>query len=398
MSVEVEGGRSDLEREKLALERLKIRLDYRKFVLGSVFVAIAIAAIPPLFQLATAGLEYVKTQQERKTQQQAFRDTYVKEFLTSAVNQDIELRIRFAEYFSFVSTDKESWTAYKDELFKRRKAIREQIDIWEKQWQQKVRAKDVDQIELDQLERNLAWAYKEVGYVERNRSVASNPRAPDSRASTASVPIAAETLVKLFEPLANRKGEVEGLLSAFAEFCDGDANSAAMFLALVLHETNYLRSSGAEKLEYTAERLMQIWPSRFETIEKARQYAGNPEAIANHVYAGILGNKEKADGFMFRGRGYIGITGRANYRQIGVGLGVALEENPDELITNKTLDARASAFWVCRISRSLRGGGSGSEGDLMIFWKRAIGGPGAFPPGLKNIYDRIRLASFATAQ
>ena len=44
----------NLEAQKLELERYKAKLDYRKFVLGSVFVAIAIAAIPPLFQLATA--------------------------------------------------------------------------------------------------------------------------------------------------------------------------------------------------------------------------------------------------------------------------------------------------------------------------------------------------------
>src|ERR1700730_5039101 len=92
----------DIEREKIELERYKIRLDYKKFVLGSVFVALAIAAIPPLFQLATAALEYVKSSADRQAKQQAFREDYIKEFIGNALNQDIELRIRFANYFSMV--------------------------------------------------------------------------------------------------------------------------------------------------------------------------------------------------------------------------------------------------------------------------------------------------------
>src|SRR5262249_18531179 len=105
---------AELEKQKLEFEYYKAGLDYRKFVLGSVFVAIAIAAIPPIFQLATAVLEYVKSEQQlridqankeadRQAKQQAFRDDYIKEFLSNALSQDIELRIRFAEYFANVS-------------------------------------------------------------------------------------------------------------------------------------------------------------------------------------------------------------------------------------------------------------------------------------------------------
>lgn len=101
----VETEKLKIEREKLDLERYRAQLDYRKFVLGSVFVALAIAAIPPLFQLATAALEYVKSNAERQAKQQAFRDDYIKEFVSSALNQDIELRIRFAQYFARVSTE-----------------------------------------------------------------------------------------------------------------------------------------------------------------------------------------------------------------------------------------------------------------------------------------------------
>lgn len=172
---------ADLEREKIELERYKIHLDYKKFVLGSVFVALAIAAIPPLFQLATAGLEYVKSNADRRTKQQAFRDEYIKEFINNALNQDIELRIRFAQYFARVATEpsRQDWLAYLKDLKDTRDAIRTQIDKMEGDWLSLSAAKDRNETEIARLERNLAWAYKEVGYVERNRSAAINPRAPE---------------------------------------------------------------------------------------------------------------------------------------------------------------------------------------------------------------------------
>jgi hypothetical protein len=184
----------DIEKRKLEFEYYKARLDYRKFVLGSVFVAIALAAIPPLFQLASAVLEYVKSEQQlridqankeadRQAKQQVFRDDYIKEFLNDALSQDIELRIRFAEYFANVSTDayKRDWSGYLKELVSHRDEIRKQIDKMEVDWSKLAAKREENAAEVDRLERNLAWAYKEVGYVERNRSVATNPRAPEPR-------------------------------------------------------------------------------------------------------------------------------------------------------------------------------------------------------------------------
>jgi hypothetical protein len=98
---------ASLEVQRLELERYKAKLDFRKFIWGSVFAAIAIATIPPSFQYATAHLEYVKGEAARLMQAQQFRDDYVKEFLTTALNQDIEQRIRFAKYFSSVSAEKD---------------------------------------------------------------------------------------------------------------------------------------------------------------------------------------------------------------------------------------------------------------------------------------------------
>jgi hypothetical protein len=181
-----QAAQATLEREKLQLERYKAERDYKKFVLASVFVALAVAAIPPSFQLATAALEYVKSSAERLSKQQEFRDAYIKEFISNALNQDIELRIRFAQYFARVSTEpsRQDWLGYLKDLKETRDGIRRDIDQMEEKWNSLSSVKERDNVELAWLERHLAWAYNEVGYVEKNRSAAANPRAPEGARTT----------------------------------------------------------------------------------------------------------------------------------------------------------------------------------------------------------------------
>ncbi|PWT80939.1 MAG: hypothetical protein C5B44_04620 [Acidobacteria bacterium] len=181
----------EIEKSKLTLESRKIQFEYRKFIWGSVVAAIALAAIPPLFQLATAYLEKVRgdhqieadqknKESELKNKQEEFRQEYIKNFINNALNQDVELRIRFADYFAFVSPEsvKSGWVGYRDALLARRKEIRDQIDKMENALRD---ARET--AEIDRLARNLEWAYNEVGYVARDRSVAPNPRPPISASS-----------------------------------------------------------------------------------------------------------------------------------------------------------------------------------------------------------------------
>lgn len=91
----------------------------------------------------------------------------------------------------------------------------------------------------------------------------------------------------------------------------------AHFVAQVLHETGGLKTL-EENLNYSAKGLRQVFPKYF-TEAQAAAYARHPELIANRVYANRLGNRDESsgDGWRYRGRGCIQLTGRANYRAYG---------------------------------------------------------------------------------
>jgi putative chitinase len=100
-----------------------------------------------------------------------------------------------------------------------------------------------------------------------------------------------------------------------------------------------------ENLNYSAQRLMQVWPSRFPNISMAQPYANNPEKLANFVYAGRMGNLQDGDGWKFHGRGLIQLTGRENYANCGSSIGVDLLDNPDLLLTPQYAVLSAGWFW-----------------------------------------------------
>lgn len=109
-------------------------------------------------------------------------------------------------------------------------------------------------------------------------------------------------------------------------FSAGDKDLAP-FLAQMLHETANLEQL-VENLNYTPARLMMVWPSRFPTAESTTGYAGNPQALANKVYGGRMGNTQPNDGWTFRGRG-VGITGHDSYKLVGDLMGQDLLDVPD---------------------------------------------------------------------
>ena len=119
----------------------------------------------------------------------------------------------------------------------------------------------------------------------------------------------------------------------------------AAFLAQVGHESTRLTRL-VENLNYSAEGLVATWPKRFDA-KLAAQVARKPEQIANIVYADRLGNGSQAsgDGWEYRGRGLIQITGKSNYRDCGAVLGLDLLKTPSllEIPTNAAMSA--GWFW-----------------------------------------------------
>lgn len=112
-------------------------------------------------------------------------------------------------------------------------------------------------------------------------------------------------------------------------------NNIAMLLAQVGHESADLTQL-EESLYYTASRMMQVWPGRFPTAASAQPYARNPEALANNVYANRMGNgpPESGDGYRYRGRGPIQLTGKDNYQRFATAINDTTPlAHPDSLAT-----------------------------------------------------------------
>jgi putative chitinase len=100
-----------------------------------------------------------------------------------------------------------------------------------------------------------------------------------------------------------------------------------------------------ENLNYTAGRLHVVWPARFPTIAAALPFANNPRALADKVYGGRLGNTEPDDGWTYRGRGLLQLTGRDNYRAAEDALVFPLEAEPDRVATPPVAALTAAWFW-----------------------------------------------------
>jgi len=136
-------------------------------------------------------------------------------------------------------------------------------------------------------------------------------------------------------------------------FSQGDAELDD-FLGQILHESHGL-SQFCENLNYSPERLCQVWSSRFPTLADARPYARNPEALANKVYGGRMGNVEPGDGWRFRGRAPIQITGRANYAFVGDLMGQDLTVMPELLEQPRFALEACILWWEDRIPDSMLG-------------------------------------------
>ena len=155
------------------------------------------------------------------------------------------------------------------------------------------------------------------------------------------------------------------------------------FLAQICHESNYCQDL-SENLNYSSLALLKIWHKYFNDdlankYGRNNQHPANQQAIANIAYANRLGNGNEAsqDGYKYRGRGLIQVTGKANYMQLSQHLfgDSQLLENPDLLITNQEISIKSACwFWqknklnsladqenIIAITKIINGGQNGLE-------------------------------------
>jgi putative chitinase len=139
---------------------------------------------------------------------------------------------------------------------------------------------------------------------------------------------------------------VDPLNETFERFGIVTHNQQAMFIGQCSHECGNFRLL-EENLNYKAATLMKLWPKRFPTLEKANEYSGNPKKIANSVYSSRMGNRDEnsGDGFRFRGRGIIQLTGHSSYFHCGKALGVDFVGNPDLVSSPKYAALSGGWFW-----------------------------------------------------
>jgi putative chitinase len=122
----------------------------------------------------------------------------------------------------------------------------------------------------------------------------------------------------------------------------------AHFMAQVLHESGTLTIQ-FENLNYSRERLPKVWPKRFLPIGPLdpAAFAHNPEKLANEVYGGRMGNNAPGDGYRYRGRGLLQLTGWDSYAEATTILRQSNADSPD--FTNNP-DAVISAEWCLQVA------------------------------------------------
>lgn len=144
-----------------------------------------------------------------------------------------------------------------------------------------------------------------------------------------------------------------------------------------------------ENLSYSAQRMTQVWPSRFPTVASAIPYAHNPRLLGNKVYNGRMGNALNSnDGYNFRGRGATQTTGREGYGLLDKKVNLGLLANPDAVNDPKHfLECGAADFAICgclpyakadnvvAVTKHLNGGYEGLAGREAALkqWKAALG-------------------------
>ena len=162
------------------------------------------------------------------------------------------------------------------------------------------------------------------------------------------------------------------------------------FLAQCGHESAGFKAV-QENLNYGAKGLLGIFKKYFPTEAKALQYERKPEKIANLVYGSRMGNGDEAsgDGYKFRGRGYIQLTGKSNYAAFGKAINEDITTNPDLVATKYPL-LSAAWFWSSNGLNTLADKGA-DDASVTAITKRVNGGTIGLPDRTKHFKEYYTL-------
>ncbi len=173
--------------QELEIRRYESKMGFLKVLTGTCTVGLAGVIFPFVVQFYNASNEESRRKIELEILQQTNHQNYIKEFFQTAVNQDIELRIRFAEYFAALSGGKgksqkenigdgesklklEGWERYLSELKGKREKLREKINELEGNLIGATSGTPKEHKERERIKRELTWAYNEIGYVPLERT------------------------------------------------------------------------------------------------------------------------------------------------------------------------------------------------------------------------------------
>jgi len=164
----------------------------------------------------------------------------------------------------------------------------------------------------------------------------------------------------------------------------------AHFLAQCGHESGGFRAT-QENLNYSAKGLAGIFKKYFPTEASAAPYARNPQKIASKVYGGRMGNgpESTGEGYKFRGRGYIQLTGKENYTAFGKSIGEDMTANPDKVASSYAL---LSAAWFFSKNGLHKMADEGASDTVVTkITKRVNGGTIGLPDRIKHFKEYYHL-------
>lgn len=168
-----------------------------------------------------------------------------------------------------------------------------------------------------------------------------------ANAKSSSIPLSKSQFASSFPELKSYRIDelYPVVINTLTKYEINTPNRIACFLATCAHESNNFNVF-VENLNYSADLLLKVFPKYFNSAS-AKHYAFNPQAIANKVYAGRMGNRNEAsgDGWKYRGSGAIQITGAANMAPYALKIGKTIEETAELIRTLPYAIDSAGFYW-----------------------------------------------------